>query len=298
MQEKEIEIAGGSLRYIIEEGRARVTGYGGLGAEAAVPERIDGCPVQMLEKKCFLGKRSLLGITVPDTVSEIGDFCFAGNRELREVSLPGGRVTFGKAPFKNCPNLKKIVVRGTSGGAEKVHGELMALAVEFDSPYLLDTAEAGSAEWYRKWDARLMSELETPDVEGHTNAVLCGEEDYESVNLEGFIRAKRILKARHCLVRLRFPEQLGEDFRHRLEAYLKSHTKGAESDEAWQVILEEYGEERDYYSLFAEIGCVGPDNLDGILTDIGEDYPEMKAYFLRTLTGGQTQEDFFDSLAL
>ncbi len=292
-----MEIAGGSIRYGIEDGQVRLTGYNGSGTEVIVPERIEGCPVTKVEKKCFLGKRTPVRVVLPDTVEEVGDYCFSGSAALREVSLPGGNMTFGKAPFRNCPELKRINVRGISGKL-KVPGELMALTVEFDSAYLLDTAEAGSAEWYRKWDAKLASELHTPDDEGHTKEVLCGEEDYESTNLEGYVRGKRLLKARHCLIRLLFPERLDKGFGQELETYLLDHTKGAGSEEAWQVILQDYGEEREYYSLFAAIGCVTSDNLDGILTDIGDRYPEMKAYFLRQLNGGRKQEDFFADLEL
>ena len=298
MQEKELEISGGSLCYVPEVGKIIVTQLKGLASEVVVPETIEGLPVAEIGKKCFMGRRNLRKVTLPDTVESLGDFCFAGDSALRVVSLPGKQIALGKTPFLNCSNLKQIVVRPRDGRPE-VPGELLALAaVDFGSYYLLDMMEAGSDEWYRKWDARLFMELHTPDMEGHTNAVLCGEEDYESTNLEGFMRAKRILKARHCLCRLLFPKKLEESARKELEDYLRAHTKGAESEEAWQVVLKEYGSEKAYYSLFAEIGCVTAENLDGILADIGEDYPEMKAYFLRFKEERFGVGDFFAELEL
>ena len=298
MQEKELEIAGGSLCYIVEEDRACVTQLKGPVSEVVIPERIEGLPVTAVGKKCFMGKRTLRKVFLPDTVESIGDFCFAGDNALRMVSLPGRRLIFGKSPFLNCTELQQIVIRQGDCG-ERAPGELVALAaVDFCSNYLLDTMEAGSDEWFRKWDARLLMELHTPDMDGHTNAVLCGEEDYESTSPEGFVRAKRLLKARHCLYRLRFPDRLEPDVRKELEGYLREHTKGAVSEEAWQVILAEFGGKQAYYSLFAEIGCVTADNLDGILADIGENYPEMKAYFLRFREEKYGGDDFFEGLEL
>ena len=298
MLEKELEIAGGSLCYIPEESGIRITQLKGLVSEVVVPEEVEGLPVTGIGKKCFMGKRSLMKVILPDTVQSIGDFCFAGDTALCHVSLPGRPLSFGKTPFLNCTNLKQIAIRQRDGRPEAPGGLLALAAVDFGSYYLLDTMEAGSDEWFRKWDARLLMELHTPDMEGHTNAVLCGEEDYESTSPEGFVHAKRILKAKHCLCRLLFSEKLEKSVRQELETYLREHTKGAESEEAWQVILGEYGDEKAYYSLFAETGCVTADNLDGILADIGEDHPEMKAYFLRYKGEKLGEEDFFAGLEL
>lgn len=63
------------------------------------------------------------------------------------------------------------------------------------------------------------------------------------------------------------------------------------------MLREEHGDEREYYSLFAEIACVSEENLEGILADIGEAYPEMKAFFL-TLDKPGEDGDFFAGLEL
>lgn len=298
MREKELETAGGSLCYVIEGNKIKITQWKGDTARAEVPEKIEGLPVAEIGKKCFMGKRKLSQVILPDTVEHIGDFCFAGDGALRLVSIPRRPVRFGKSPFWNCAGLRRIEIRHGEGEPE-APGELLALAaVEFGSYYLLDVMEAGSGEWFRKWDARLAAELHTSDMEGHTNAVLCGEEDYESTSLEGYMSGKRTDKARHCLIRLRCSAGLEQTFREELETYLREHTKGAESEEAWQVVLGEFGTEKPYYSLFAETGCVTPENLDGVLADIGESYPEMKAFFLRYAAEERGEKDFFAGLEL
>lgn len=64
------------------------------------------------------------------------------------------------------------------------------------------------------------------------------------------------------------------------------------------MILAEHGTHREYYALFASIGCVTKDNINGILEDIGEEYTEMKAFFLRFQEETWGSEDFFAELEL
>ena len=43
-----------------------------------------------------------------------------------------------------------------------------------------------------------------------------------------------------------------EETKEELIAYLKAHTKGCETEEAWEVVLEEHGNEKSYYSEVKE----------------------------------------------
>lgn len=294
--ERETETAGGSLRYRLEENRAVIMRFETRASSVVIPDALEGLPVKELGRKCFLGQR-LTEVIVPDTVEYVGDFCFAGASALRRAELPGEGLSFGRMPFLNCAALEKLTLRKKEAADEQTAALLALAAVEFGSSYLLDVREAGSAEWYQRWDSRLRMELHTPDNEGHTNVVLCGEEDYESTNLEGFISAKRRKKAEFCLKRLLCPKRLAPELEAELAEYVRGHTKGADSEEAWQLILEKYGENRPYYSLFAQLDCVTPDNLEGVLADIGERFPEMKAFFLRR-TQQDVQQDFFAGLEL
>lgn len=293
MQEKELEIAGGSLYYRVENGKIIVTGFQGTGASVELPEQIEGLPVAGIGKKAFLSRKNLRRVILPDSIEEIGDWAFAYCGGLREVKLPCRKVLFGKAVFMECGGLEKLT--GT-----RAQAELLAAAVTaFDAYYLLDLREAGSEEWMEKWDNRLMAAMQTPDSEGFSRQVLCGEEDYGSTDLSAYISGRRRRKVRLAFLRLLFPEALGKDNREMLEAYLKSCTRGSGTgEEAWRVILEEHGNDRRYYSLFAGLGCITEDNFDGILSDIGEEYPEMKAFFLRYKEETLGVRDFFADLEL
>ena len=127
---------------------------------------------------------------------------------------------------------------------------------------------------------------------------LCGEEDYGSTDLTAYMSGRRKEKVRLILLRLLFSQGLTDKFRQELESYLLAHTKGKDSEEAWQVVLEEHGTHREYYSLFASVGCVTEENLNDILEDAGEEFPEMKAYFLRVREDACDSVDFFAGLEL
>lgn len=293
MQEKELEIAGGSLQYERKDDQITVTGYRGTGSEAEVPELIEGIPVTRIGKKAFLSRKNLRRVILPDTIDEVGDWAFAYCDGLRQVVLPCRNILFGRAVFMECGSLVSL------SGTAAPEGLLAAAVTVYDAYYLLDLPEAGSRQWLEKWDSRLAAVMETPDSEGFSKQVLCGEEDYGSTDLEAYISGRRKRKARLAFLRLLFPKGLSEKRRDLLEEYLRSHTKGsAEGDEAWQVILREHGEDRAYYSLFSEIGCVTEENFDGILKDIGEAYPEMKAFFLRDREERFGSGDFFADLEL
>lgn len=324
MSGKEWEVAGGSLGYEVRDGKAVVTGFQGEACEVEVPRRMGDFMVAALDKKAFLSRKRLRRVSLPDTLEEVGDWAFAYCGGLREVRLPEKALRFGKDVFLECGALQRVTIYGGKpgvrnaaglygnaeeprdaaepyGDAEKPPGvaELLAAAVTaLDSYYLLDVREAGSREWFARWDAKLVSVLRTPDTEGYSRQVLCGEEDYGSTDLAAYTGGRRKEKARLALLRLLYPEGSSPALRKELEEYLLTHTAGCGTDEAWRVILEEHGGDRAYYGLFAELGCVNGENLERILADVGEDFPEMKAYFLGGSLGSAGGKDYFADLEL
>lgn len=302
MQKRELEFTGGSLYYEIENEGIRITDFHGMAAEAVIPDRIEGYPVTEIGKKAFLSKKRLRRVALPESIREIGDWAFAYCDSLREVCLPEKEIRFGKAVFLECGSLRRISVKDTresSGEDSRFQPELLAAAVgKLEAYYLLDIPAVGSREWLEKWDAGLASLLRTSDQEGYSRQVLCGEEDYGSTDLVAYTGGRRKEKVRLALLRLLCSRGISEAFRRELERYLLEHTRGKETDETWRVILEEHGDDRAYYKLFAELGCLTEENLGDILTDIGEKYPEMKAFFLRYREQKRTETDFFAGLEL
>ncbi len=321
MPEKTLNIENGIISYSIEQEKAIITGFQGFAASLTVPSQIEGAPVAAIHRKAFLSCKTLCSVLLPCSLEEVGDWAFAHCDSLTEISFPRQQIRFGRAVFKDCGSLKRIVVRDsqddsvreenasdTSGktateeaeAAGPPCSELLAAAVTMlEAPYLLDIPTAGSREWLEQWDIRLLSVLRAPDAEGYISQSVYGEEDYIGTDLEEFTSKKRKTKVRLSFLRLLHPQCLSPALKEELEQYLRSLTKGQSTEETWQVIRQEHGSHREYYSLFANLGCLTDENIDGILADIGEDSPEMKAFFLQhRQTQRQGTEDFFESLEL
>lgn len=313
--------------YEIKDNSINITGFHGTAARILLPAQIEGHPVAAVDRKAFLSQKSLYAVSFPDSIEEVGDWAFAHCDNLTELSFPRRQVRFGKAVFKNCGNLKRIEVRASGQEGQPrtdymdppkrlpddpmeptgqplialpASSELLAATVTMlDAYYLLDLQAAGSREWLEQWDAKLMSILRTPDQEGYISQSVYGEEDYIGMDLEEHMGRRRREKVRLAYLRLLHPQALPPALKQELEDYLRSLTKGQPGEEAWQVLKEEHAGDREYYRLFAELSCIREDNFEKILADIGEDNPEMKAFFLKHRENRrESAADFFESLEL
>lgn len=307
--EKELELPGGTLRYAEAEGNVVITGWKGSGSVLELPEEIDGLPVTVIEKKAFFDSRQLQQAVLSEKIEEIGDWAFSHCPKLRLVEMPHHHVNMGKSVFLECPCLTEIRFlewRKTgnpwlsqTGAAYEDLGVLLAAAVNMlDAFYLFDPGQVGSPEWFGKWDARMFSLLHLDDQEGYTKQILCGEEDTGSTDVNQFIKEKRKFKVRLCLLRLRHPVWLEPSAKAELEAYLLSHNKGCESEETWEVLLEEHGHEQDWFQFFTELGGVTEENFEAMLSDMREEHAEMKAFLIRYKEETLGRQDFFDTLSL
>ena len=64
------------------------------------------------------------------------------------------------------------------------------------------------------------------------------------------------------------------------------------------MILEEHGDERQFYELLTQLGGVTEENFQGMMEDMGERHAEMKAYLMRYHDGQRKTEDAFADFAL
>lgn len=285
----------------LEDGTAAILGYRGTDGTLNLPEQIDGRTVTAIGKKAFLSMRGITGIKLPQTVTHVDDWAFAHCTDLEEVTLPMGKLELGKALFMECDKLKSITLLPKDGKPAEGYGTLLAATTSIlDAAYLFQTETIDDPEWLSMWDARMLSILHTDDMEGYTNLLLCGEEDYGSdeTDLEHFLSEKRKRKVRLAFLRLLYDKGLTPQNREELTDYLLAHTKGCESEETYLVVRNEYGEDQKYFELFSGLGCLTEDNLDAILLDLSEEHPQMKAYFMKYKEEKMGYEDFFEGLSL
>ena len=291
----ELTVKGGSLSYLIKDGEVQVDNCRATETVFVIPDRIEDLPVTVIGKKAFLGNKRLSELILPDPLREVGDWAFAHCDGLKKVYLKKNPIIFGKGVFKDCRKLSRIYMKEEQD--EKTAGLLAMTPVMLDAEYLLSPMEAGEEIWLEKLDARLLTLLEKPDEEGYLKQVLCGEEDLMA-SLEYYLIGRRREKAQLCFLRLLNDFGLKQELRQYLFDYLKQNTKGCEYEAAWETVLKEHGQEKEYYRIFADAGCISEDNFDSLLLDMGESNPEMKAWLLRYREEEMWGEDFFAGLSL
>lgn len=297
-QEKELEISGGRLKY--EAGRHGITisGLHAAGGSITIPDEIEDQPVVRIERKALLSCKAVRELYLPAHLEEIGDWAFAYCSNLKTVHLPKRKLSLGKGIFKECENLECICHLSANTKEEIQAGYLLgAVPVKLETDYLFTPEEAGEEQWIARFDDRLEFFLYQPDEEGYVKQVYCGEEDIMS-NLDLYLAERQRAKSRLCFMRLIHDVALKDSLREKLQQYLAEHTKGCKSEAAWEVVLGERGNEKVYYEIFTDAGCMTEENYNHILEDMGEEYPEMKAYLMSYKAEQMPGEDFFASLSL
>ena len=290
-----------------------ITGYRGRDMRLAVPAEIDGYAVTRIGRKAFLSNKTLREIRLPDTVAHIDDWAFAYCTNLQKLTLPYRRIGIGQGVFKECARLEQIAdgSRTAEAGETSATGAaedravvdtayLLAAVGSLDAFYLLDPADAGSPAWLARWDDRMGAVMRRSDAEGFSKMLLCGEEDYGSRdnNLDYYMTKRRKEKVRLAMLRLMHDYGLADAVRSGLTAYLLEHIKGASTEETWQVILEEHGDELAYYEFLTGIGGVTAENFQPMMDDMGQSHTEMKAYLMKYHGERQAGGDAFAAFEL
>lgn len=293
------------LQYEYQGDEVTIIGIDGFVNEVEIPERIDGKCVTTIGKKAFMGKRLLKKVSLPASISKIEDWAFSHCEMLKEVSLYPNDLQLGKGVFLECEKLASAkLVKNPEGFAgddetlEQLSGLLASTMIVLDAPFLFTPSTAGSEEWMRQYEARVASFLEKDDMEDYAKTVSCGEEDYESTNLENFLSDKRKAKIRMILIRLLNPYMLAEENKEAYQEYLRKHMPLGDLTETWQVVRDEHGDEERYYDVLASAGCITADNVQTLIADLGGSRAQMRAYLLRYQEKNLKKKDFFDSFSL
>ncbi|MGA2750209.1 MAG: leucine-rich repeat protein [Verrucomicrobiota bacterium] len=88
--------------YSVVPGGVSIASYFGPGGAVAVPEEIDGLPVIDIQSNAFESCASLGSVTIPKSVTDIGDYAFA-YASLTNIII-GDRVrSIGVSAFDSCP---------------------------------------------------------------------------------------------------------------------------------------------------------------------------------------------------
>ena len=94
------------LGFSTNASQVTVTGYSGPGGAIVIPSTVGGFPIIAVESNAFLNLSSLTGVTLPNTVTNLGNSAFAG-AGLTSMTIPLG--TAGTGVFSGCIVLTNIV---------------------------------------------------------------------------------------------------------------------------------------------------------------------------------------------
>lgn len=101
-----------AFRYGIVGGSAVIYEYLGNSRTVSVPSVIDGYPVTVIADCAFQNSR-VTSVILPDSVTSVGWFAFAGCASLQTVTLPASVTTISYAAFDGCPSLTVLCTQGS-----------------------------------------------------------------------------------------------------------------------------------------------------------------------------------------
>lgn len=291
------QIENGTLSYTIEDYKVCITGFEGSNPHLVIPEIIEGMPVSGIGKKAFLGNRSLQHIILPETIEWIGDWAFCNCVQLQRVELPSRPIRLGKGLFVKDERLYEITCE-FGKEAMSFPSRLLAMAVtRLDAEYLLDMIQAGTGEWYRQLDNRLLAVLMEPAENALKNLVYCAEEDM-GAKQEACLEEQERSKAYMALLRMAYPEHLEKETEDKLKACLLDQ-EGLQTCSAWEAVKEADGKEQLLFcDIMLKLSGIREDNLSSVLEDLGDTFVELKAHLLKAWEQRKMQTPVWERFAL
>ena len=127
----------GDFTYEASATAVTITGYTGTGGAVTIPSSIGGLPVTSMRGRvqqmwfdsfiyysAFAYSSGLTSVTIPNSVTSIGDYAFYGCSGLTSVAIPNSVTSIGQKAFFNCTGLTSVTIPNsvTSIGASAFYG--------------------------------------------------------------------------------------------------------------------------------------------------------------------------------
>ena len=111
-----------------------VTGIGTCtDTNIVIPATYNGLPVKEIYEKAFHNCIALTSITIPDSVTSIGDYAFCYCSSLTNIEIPNSVTSIGKHAFSYCSSLKSIEIPNSvtsiGGGAFRGCTSLVSITI-------------------------------------------------------------------------------------------------------------------------------------------------------------------------
>jgi outer membrane protein assembly factor BamB len=98
------------FQYSIGGGKATIDLYLGAGGDVVIPSTIEGMPVTAIGDGAF-DSTAITSVTIPNSVTKIGDWAFNGCTALTSVSMPSTVTRIGTSVFFSCTALTSITIQ-------------------------------------------------------------------------------------------------------------------------------------------------------------------------------------------
>lgn len=98
------------FEYGVSNGRAIIRKYKGAGGTVEIPATLGGSPVTGMKMQAFIECTSLKSVSMPESMTWIGDSAFAGCTGLEQVKISPNLTTIGPNSFYSCNGLTSVVV--------------------------------------------------------------------------------------------------------------------------------------------------------------------------------------------
>lgn len=101
------------VKYLLDGGKASVMQQSGLTGDIVIPETVrhdnTDYTVTTVQSNAFKGNE-ITSISLPNTVSVMGEACFESCSRLESVTLPAGLTSLGNSCFYDCRNLASVTL--------------------------------------------------------------------------------------------------------------------------------------------------------------------------------------------
>lgn len=98
------------FEYGVNKGTATITKYKGAGGTVEIPATLGGDPVTGIQMQAFIKCTSLKSVSMPESMTWIGDSAFAGCTGLKQVEISPNLTAIGSKSFYSCNGLTSVVV--------------------------------------------------------------------------------------------------------------------------------------------------------------------------------------------
>jgi len=108
----------GDWTYTVTDNQATITGYSGAGGAVEIPAELDGVAVVNVKNRCFDNNTSVTSITIPDSVTSIGEEAFFQATSLTSITVDADNLNYSSVDGVLFNKLQTLLIQYPEGGSD------------------------------------------------------------------------------------------------------------------------------------------------------------------------------------